>query len=99
VVAARSCRLPARCRHTITCTLISLLARGLRLECRDSLLLNSRVVRVIQVVQVGHSLDRAPVRVLDDLKLLLKVLLAHYIVVPAQRLDYLLPVLVDSDGF
>lgn len=58
---------------------------------RESLLLDCRVIRVIQVVEIGDVVG------LDGLKLLLEVFVRHYFVVPAQRLNYHLAVLVHDD--
>ena len=42
--------------------------------------------------------DICDLLILDSLKLLLKVLMRHYLVVSPKGLDYLLPVLINDDG-
>ena len=42
--------------------------------------------------------DVCDLLILDSLKLLLKVLMRHYLVVSPKGLDYLLPVLINDDG-
>ena len=97
-LAARSC-------HAIDCTglFISLVSHHL-LFCLVRgypLLGNHGIVRVIQMVQFIRDptvLCQSQGIIIYSLELLFKVLMGHYIVVSAQRLDYLLPILIYRNG-